>query len=73
MATGSGISLGGAGASSRSGTSASPSSRSSGNRSASLIKELGALVWNGDRDGPVGQLGNAQVMLFDDEDISRLE
>lgn len=63
MATaGRGISLGGAGASWRKG--ASPSSKSSRNRSASLMKALGAPVVYCERAGPVGQLGKAHAMLL---------
>jgi hypothetical protein len=68
------MSLGGAGASSSRGVT--PSRNSSPNRSASLMNELGALVWNGvlkPKDGPFGQLGNAHVIPFAEIDSRRDE
>jgi hypothetical protein len=41
------------------------------------MNALGAVEWNGEvckpRDGPVGQLGNAQVIPLDDMDALRDE
>lgn len=67
---GRGMSLGGAGASWRKG--ASPSSKSSRKRSASLMKALGAPVVYCERAGPVGQLGKAQaILLLEDAEMFR--
>jgi hypothetical protein len=37
------------------------------------MKALGALVWNGESEGPVGQLGYAHAVLLDDEEMLRPE